>query len=111
MSESMVERAAEAAYEYTRVNWWTDYAKPWVELSDSERVHWLGAQRAAITAMREPTEAMLNAANADPVTHVVNSLIAIAGVHGATLAREYRDDNTPIRRWWRAMIDRALIGP
>ena len=63
-----------------------------------------------IDIMREPTEGMLASANADPATAAVDGLVSVAAAHGATLSDFYRDDNIPLKRWWRAMIDAALTG-
>lgn len=61
MSE-MVERAAKASYEYVRITGAAALTKypAWEELSEDQRNLYLNAQRAAIQAMREPTEGMLN---------------------------------------------------
>lgn len=81
-----VELAAAAAYEWCRRNWWVDPSKPWGELTDAERKPFLGSQRAAIAALREPTNAML---------------------HAATMEVPTWDDNASKRKW-QAMIDAAL---
>ncbi len=95
MAETMVEQSARAAYEYFRLNWWTDPTDPWEKLSDAGREHWIASQRAAIAAMREPTEAIL-----------------VAGVK-ATISRCFcgqsaHPDCDDMETGWRAMIDAAL---
>lgn len=62
--------------------------------------------RVVIAAIREPTEAMLRAAIAEPITEHVDGMITLALVHGATPLDEF--ESTPLVMWWRAMIDEAL---
>jgi hypothetical protein len=62
---------------------------------------------AAIEALREPTEAMLDAACATEAARDVNVAIEVAANHGVRLPAKYNPPNTPLTIWWRAMIDAA----
>jgi hypothetical protein len=64
MSE-MVERVARAIYAAGK----DDYAWPWDELNETRKEGVRDVARAAIAAMREPTEAMLQAGS--DIAHVV----------------------------------------
>lgn len=60
MSEGMVEKCARAAYEKS-VHLDPSIDDPeWDALPEREREYWRHIQRAAIAAMREPTEAMIS---------------------------------------------------
>jgi hypothetical protein len=76
-------------------------------LEDEIYQKYLVTARAAIEAMREPTEAMMVAAA--PALEGVNSLLQIAQIHGAKL--EWTNGEPPLKHAWRAMIDAALGNP
>ena len=63
------------------------------------------AARDAIEAIREPTEAMIEAAAATNGMKAVDSMITLAFVHGHKLSP---DDPPPLLQAWHAMIDEAL---
>lgn len=86
MSE-IVERVAVAIFKRARDE------SDWSEISEDERHQWRADARAAIAAMREPTETM-----------------PMAGFHAAFETSDepvYVGDHE-IRKMWRAMIDDAL---
>lgn len=83
MSE-MVERMAAAHYEQWRgLGFGVVIPPSWSELSEQERLTLSASMRAAIKAMREPTDKM------------------IAEVYAPKLAEQGKG-------WWRTMIDEAL---
>lgn len=63
---------------------------------------------AAVTELRQPSEAMLKAANELPVTKKVDGIVSLAFAHGISLGLECAPPNTPIQQWYRAMIDAIL---
>ena len=63
----------------------------------------------AIEALREPTEEMLRAAIALPVTEELNGLLGLGWAHGMHLSYQHGKPNTPLQQWWRAMIHEALM--
>jgi len=105
MTDSMIETVARAAYERMIEGIKTMHPIPGQEFPDEKwdglapelQQHWRDIARAAIAAMREPTEAMLEAGT----------------THGITA---YRCTMTQLRHgdaeetWW-AMIDAALKEP
>ncbi len=85
--QSMVEIVAMAIYDGQRSRRF--FTTRWDNLPLAVRDEWCGDARAAITAMREPTEAMVNRAR-DPRT-----------ANGSPLSKGLHDT-------WKAMIDAAL---
>jgi hypothetical protein len=69
-----------------------------------------GSARATIEALREPSEAMMAAANALPVSKQVNGMISFMTLRAGTDTGLPGAPNTPLQQWWRAMIDCALTG-
>jgi hypothetical protein len=96
MSE-MVGRAARAAFEYFRSNFWVDYTPAWEEQTTADREPWIAAQRAAIAALREPTGEMKDVGAATYGVHNTH----IGPLPNAVI------DGQPSKAW-RAMIDEAL---
>ena len=83
-----------------------------LEHYDSETLAWDRAAelnaRAAIAALREPTDVMLIAAAQTSGMKAVDSLIVFAGIHGMTLDDRRIRPNSPLEEAWCAMIDAAL---
>jgi hypothetical protein len=69
MAESMVERVRAALKAVSRDDFWCDY------LTDHEAIVYA---RAAIAAMREPTEAMVNGWDDPPCSEIWRSMIDVA---------------------------------
>jgi hypothetical protein len=93
-SDGMVERVAEKLWraESLRASD-RDRSIPWSEAPDDIRSGWRFMARAAIEAMREPTEAMIRAAFTAPDAHMAS------------------DPKDLQRIEWRAMINAALAEP
>lgn len=88
MSE-MVERVAKALYEARFVTTWEEFcAKDRFDSELHSREDWLGFARVAVTAMREPTEGMWEAAVA--------------------ARRDAKPGDAEALVMWRAMIDECL---
>lgn len=83
MTESMIERVAEAIYQ--KRNGFG--CKPWARLTRSHQEPYKSDASAAIAAMREPTDAM---------------------VHAATRRADNGDRESIYHSIWRSMIDAAL---
>lgn len=101
MSESMVERVAQAAYAQMLAN--VDVSPlrnlhvAWTAVPDDVRRHWREIAHAAIAAMRDLTEADMIPAGACLVE------VTEAGKFGPTASF-----SAPVGVWWRAIIDAAL---
>lgn len=110
MSE-IVEKVAKALCISDEANWdrifeaWP--VPPHWEGSLTTRNDYRRDARAAIEALREPTEAMMLAAA--PSLKGVDSLMQLARIHGAKL--EWTNGEPPLKHAWRAMIDAALGKP
>ena len=63
------------------------------------------AARAAIAAMREPTEAMLKAAMETPGMQAADAAVVMAFIHGHRLPE---NQPSPLLQAWQAMNDAAL---
>lgn len=66
------------------------------------------AMRRALRAIRVPTKAMLADAQAEPVSKIVDGMIALAAAHGVVMPDVYTGDNAPLVRWWFAMVEAAI---
>ena len=64
-----------------------------------------GVAKAAIEAMREPTDEMIKAAIETDGMKAVSGMITLAFVHGMKLPEGVP---SPLLQAWRAMIDKAL---
>lgn len=97
MSETMVERVARAISADMERGFPPRVQSSWETLSDQARETMMLRARAAIAAMREPTEAVLNA-GADHMHEAIDySMEPGEGIDGYYV--------TPV---WQAMIDQAL---
>lgn len=76
-----------------------------VQLSSADL---MGMARAALETIREPTEAMLAAANALPITARIDSIISLAAMRTGGASPIDPPPNSPIQQWFRAMINAAL---
>lgn len=73
-------------------------------------ISWSAAKvvaRAMLQALREPDEAMLDAANALEVTKHVDAMATLAMTHGV---EPLPQEPTALVQWWQAMIDAILEG-
>lgn len=110
MTEETIERVARVICLGAHLLQYPD--GPWREGELDAKVEaywpkWVPVARAAIAALRDPTEAMMVAAA--PALEGVNSLLQIAGSHGLKL--EWTNGEPPLKHAWRAMIDSALGNP
>jgi hypothetical protein len=55
---------------------------------------------------REPTEAMMKAAENHPVTKKVNAMVTLAFIHG--MKSDWPEEDPPLKSWYRTMIAEAL---
>jgi hypothetical protein len=77
------------------------------ELREGEQSEYYKMATAAVAAMREPNEAMVKAAAETPGMKRVDSMLAIASIHGAS-GTVTTWDNSPLAEANRATIDAAL---
>ena len=94
MTESIIERVAQAVYNRANAQTQSGTLPPWAGASAYNRNNAIGATRAAIEAMREPTDAMLMACHMKQ-ENISRNQWSLTG-RKAHLAR------------WRAMIDKAM---
>ena len=97
----MVERVTRAAYEWYLEGLIGCCEPTWDMLPQSHRDNLMGAQRAAITAMREPTLDMRHAGQ----IYFVNRLIKRFPKTGGW---DVKSGGYAMRNAWQAMIDAAL---
>ncbi len=88
----LVERATVASYERYFEGLIGCCEPSWDQLPQEHRDRLMDAQRAAISAMREPTEAMLGSAGP---------------MEGFDCVIYEKDSDRPHIEWWQAMIDAA----
>jgi hypothetical protein len=69
--------------------------------------HWDRVARAAILALREPTEAMIAAAAETPGMKAANSAMELHQARGYGFAEGSFDGGSPLEQAWKAMIDVA----
>lgn len=83
----------------------------WDTMSRNSRRNALLTARAHVEAMREPTEAMCEAAQGTPGVQAIDKMLLWAHVHGEHLPEEHHEPNSPLQQAWRAMIQSALDEP
>lgn len=82
-----------------------------IDLADATRAEMAANARAVLEVMREPTKAMIEAANALPVTKKVDTLVTMTAMRYGGISGLEGKPNTPLEQWYRAMIDAALAEP
>jgi len=100
-----LERAARAAY---AADWPEPLHASWEETADDMRARYTLIVRAVLTAIREPSEAMANAAMLTPGMREVDRLCGVANSMGQAVNRGAIADGSPVAQAWAAMIDAAL---
>jgi len=78
---------------------------------DADRGYWCEAALAAITAMREPTDEMIDAAAETPGMKACSATMVLHQCRGYSLDPEAFKAGSPLHQAWRAMIDAAHDSP
>lgn len=102
--QTTLDRLADKA----RLEWHVLMVLPFDRLAKFDADVWRRVVRAVLTELREPTEAMIRAADDTPGIQAVDNCIVISKAHGIGLPEEHQSPNSPLQQAWRAMIDSLL---